>query len=287
MVRSDDGGKTFRQTAEFHSGNTYVVASDSWGSDATLAMFRGTTMRREYGDANLFWSTGGQFNQIANSTGYWVSVAVFRGTHATNPVVVAMMLNKQKQHEIWKTNSNMVLGKLQQSPIISTTGFSQNSFYLEPVAFEVNERTMFASFKLGGARKGKIGDDFTLTGEQESPLVLSDGRPYVINQAGPYKSDVGSNGQLVVGSPNFLNDGTMFAGGYYSVYASMDKGLSWHEVWSLPQTVKESDCEDNCLLCDYTNTRLCLECASGFQREKSEGYFVDTEGRNVANFHCI
>ncbi len=94
---------------------------------------------------------------------------------------------------LWMTDwsNNKGLGMVEMSPYVSSDsgGFAYNSLFLEPVASEVNWRTIFAGFQGGEASKCKIGlQGFKMTDAENQNRTLSQGLPFDLDPLSPFHS---------------------------------------------------------------------------------------------------
>ncbi len=147
------------------------MLSDNFSADATMAV-----CTADGSNQSISWSTNGGRNwtQITGNwaTGLWYEHRVFRGSHATFPVVIGLRLTSSTRRLpfITKAGAWTQLLPVEMQDPLRPFGFSEYTMVLAPTGSAATRR-VYLAYSTGGARSMLVADNGTLL--SVSPLARS------------------------------------------------------------------------------------------------------------------
>jgi photosystem II stability/assembly factor-like uncharacterized protein len=248
LTVSENKGATFDllwdpRDLEKNGTVTTIALSPHYETDGIIALLVdnyaqwGHTLHRRYG-ANVYLSEnrGSTWRKLTSQAQPWMNlVAVSQKGEGTTPVLIAV--HQDGSLNAWTGEGN---GTVWETVLGSTfpnkfpDGYSVNGVVASP-----GGQHLIAAFQQGGAI---LFDDFNVTTRRFNNAVISRTGLYLDTSLEPdmkFVYEVRKNWERGVGdtiafSPNYEEDGTIFATSFYSIYASVDHGVHWKEIFRLP-----------------------------------------------------
>jgi hypothetical protein len=246
LAVSENEGESFDllwdpRDAEKNGTVTTIALSPHFDEDGTIVLLVdnyahwGRTFHSKY-EANVYLSEdrGSTWHKLTSEAQQWMNLVAVSQTEGTAPVIIAV--HQDGSLYVWTGGGS---GTVWESIIGSSfpdkypDGYSVNG-----VAASPGGHHLIAAFEQGGTVRF---DEFNTATRQFDNAVMSQVGVYSDTSLDPdmkFVYDVRKNwlrgvGNTIAFSPNYEEDGTIFATSFYSVYASVDEGVHWKEIFRL------------------------------------------------------